>query len=274
MRTFLFLVILLLVTSCTNREAEECQQNNKMLISEIDSLKKVILIYEYAPEKIKAQAEDLYKCKNLTALVSLLDRVKKFQPESTVRLEVSRLINNLTKELEEIKAQNEKRYKDSLSRVEKERMAAVNKLKKSYDDVNGVTWYSNPYFTHYNNSNSTSLYIGKKESSTWLILKMSYAGDDWIFFENAYLSYDGNTFNVSYDEYEDKKTDNYTTVWEWLEVSVPSDLELFLREMVKSNNAKMRLSGKYTHTKKLSKTELKAIKEVLMAFDVLKTQGK
>ena len=100
-------------------------------------------------------------------------------------------------------------------------MSAVNKLKKKFDDVSGITWYSNPYFEHYNDSNHISLYIGVQEGySPWLRLKMSYYGEDWIFFENAYLFYDGKTKEIFFNEYQDKKTDNYTTCWEWIDVSV------------------------------------------------------
>ena len=34
----------------------------------------------------------------------------------------------------------------------------------------------------------------------------------------------------------------------------------------------MRLSGKYTNTRKLTNTEIKAIKDVLLAYDVLETE--
>ena len=37
---------------------------------------------------------------------------------------------------------------------------------------------------------------------------MSYTGDDWIFFENAYLSYEGNTLEIKFDKYRNKETEN------------------------------------------------------------------
>lgn len=97
---------------------------------------------------------------------------------------------------------------EQLKKAEEEkkaRLKAVSKLKKKYDDINHTTWFYNPYFTHYTNTNHTSIYMGKSESSLWLRLKMSYEGDDWIFFDTAYLSYDGNTYYVPFDEYRDKK---------------------------------------------------------------------
>ena len=54
-----------------------------------------------------------------------------------------------------------------------------------------------------------------------LRLKMSYSGDDWIFFKNAYLSYNGNTREISFNEYQEKESDNSGgEVWEWIDVSI------------------------------------------------------
>jgi hypothetical protein len=153
-------------------------------------------------------------------------------------------------------------------------LQAVNKLKKKYDDVSGITWYKTPYFIHYDDENLTSIYIGKKGEKVWLRLKMSYSGEDWIFFEEAYLSYDGNTHQIFFSRYDDKETDNSGgKVWEWIDVSVNDNLLLYLKEMVNGKSVKMRLSGKYTETRYLSSKEIKSIKEVLLAYDVLKNES-
>ena len=102
---------------------------------------------------------------------------------------------------------------------------------------------------------------------------MSYVGDDWIFFENAYLSYDGNTKSIPFKKYEDKDSDNSGgEVWEWIDIEVKDDLLDFLREMVNGKSVKMRLCGKYSKTRDLSASEIKAIKDVLLAYDVLKEE--
>lgn len=152
------------------------------------------------------------------------------------------------------------------------RLQAVNKLKKVYDDISGLTWYYNPYFTHYNNVNRVSLYIGQVGTSVWLRLKMSYEGENWIFFENAYLSYDENTKTIPFKEYGEKETDNGYggRVWEWIDVSVDDALLEYLKDMVNGKTLKMRLSGKYTHTRTLTTNERKALQDVLLAYDVLK----
>lgn len=104
---------------------------------------------------------------------------------------------------------------------------------------------------------------------------MSYQGDDWIFFEHAYLSYDGNTKEIIFNKYDDKETDNGGGgVWEWIDLTVTKDVELFLREFAKSKNAKMRLTGKYTKTRNLTYNERKGILDVLSGYDALQSELK
>ena len=114
--------------------------------------------------------------------------------------------------------------------------------------------------------------MGQKDNDVWLCLRMSYYGDDWIFFENAYLSYDGNTKEIIFDKYKDKETDSDTEVWEWIDVPVLDDLLKFLEEMSKGKVLKMRLSGKYTKTRSLSSKEINAMKDILLAYDVLRNE--
>ena len=175
---------------------------------------------------------------------------------------MKKLLNYVRKDLLiPIKKQEEKK---------KQRMSIVSKLRKKHDDVSNITWYYNPYFTHYNNTNRTSIYIGKKDNEIWLRLKMSYNGDNWIFFEEAYLSYDGNTREISFDKYENKESDNGSGgVWEWIDVPVDNGLLSYLKDMVKGKTIKMRLSGKYTKTRNLSPAEVNGIKDILLAYDVL-----
>jgi hypothetical protein len=140
----------------------------------------------------------------------------------------------------------------------KEKLKSLNKLKKEYDDVSGITWYSQPYFIHNNDANLTSIYFGQKGSTLWLRLKMSYKGDNWIFFNSAYLSYEGNTREIYFNEYKDKKSDNgYGGVWEWIDVAVTEDLERFLRDFAKSKKDTIinKIPIYYLGDRKVSKSE-------------------
>lgn len=255
------------MVSCNNSEMERKIQN---LTSEVellkDSLNNVMSElegYRNDPVKLCSNVDDLYKSGNITDLRIIKDKLEKYHPESEQYQRVTGLISKF--EAEQLKK----------AEAEKEaRMKAVSKLRKNYDDINHITWYKNPYFNHYANTNYTSIYIGQSKSSVWLRLIMSYEGTDWIFFESAYLSYDGNTYIIPFDKYEDKKTENDSRVWEWIDITVSDDLLAFLTKMVNGKSVKMRLSGKYTHTRNLTSTEIKAIKDVLLAYDVLQTEMK
>lgn len=253
------------MVSCNNNKMERKIQSLTSEITQLrDSLNKVMPElegYRNSPEKLCSNIDELYKAGDIYELKSIKDKLEKYHPESKEYAMVKDLVSKYEKEQQE-KAEAEK----------KERLQAVNKLRKKYDDINHITWYENPYFRHYTNTNYTSIYIGQDDSSIWLRLMMSYEGEDWIFFESAYLSYDGNTFDIPFDKYRDKKTENDTRVWEWIDVRVSDDLLAFLRKMVNGKSVKMRLSGKYTNTRKLTNTEIKAIKDVLLAYDVLEAE--
>ena len=267
-----FLGLALALASCVSqsehdkvvKEYNKVLKEKEQLSKELSCVKKDLEGYKMSPSKLCANIDQLLKEKNVSKLKEIEDNLSKYHPESAE-----------LKKVKQYRAQAEKLIKQEKEAAEKKRLQAVNKLKKKHDDVSGISWYKNPYFTHYNDANLTSIYIGKNDSQVWLRLKMSYNGDDWIFFERAYLSYDGNTREISFNEYQDKESDNSGgEVWEWIDVSVDDYLLTFLREMVNGKSIKMRLSGKYTKTRNLSVNEIQGIKDVLLAYDVLKSEMK
>lgn len=268
-KLFTIISAILVVVSCgaTQQEYDSLMAKNSQLEAEVlnlkqvvESLKQVVENYENTPDRLYSGVAELIANKDIEGLTALCAKFEKYHPAS---IECQKAKSALQMLIDE---------KDAREKAEKaKRMQAVNKLKKEYDDVSGCTWYYNPYFTHYNNENLTSLYIGQKGTNIWLRLKMSYEGDDWIFFENAYLSYDGNTRTIPFNEYDDKKSDiGYGRVWEWIDVAVADTLLSYLKDMVNGKTLKMRLSGKYTETRTLTENERKALQDVLLAYDVLK----
>lgn len=261
---FIFLTLSIILFSCVSKtEYDKIVKENEDLNTELIKLKQDLEMYQFSPNKLCANIDKLVSEKNINELEKIKNLLLEYHPESEELKKVIKYCNQVEKEII---------YEKELEK--KKRLQAVNKLKKKYDDVSGITWYETPYFIHYNNENLTSIYIGKKGEKVWLRLKMSYSGEDWIFFEEAYLSYDGNTHQIFFSRYDDKKTDNSGgKVWEWIDVSVNDNLLLYLREMVNGKSVKMRLSGKYTETRYLSSKEIKSIKEVLLAYDVLKNES-
>lgn len=278
------LILTSIISSCAKHSDEEyaslkrkvktLEATNTQLSEKISLLESEIVQYQTSPEKVLANAKVLYSSNKLEELLEAKELLMKYHPESDATKEVVTLYTKAKAVHEAAVEAEKKRILAEKEAAEKKRMQAVTKLKKHYDDISDITWYQNPYFTHYTNTNLTSIYIGKDASSTWLRIKMSYTGDDWIFFEKAFLSYDGNTKELYFDEYQDKKSDNGSgDVWEWIDIKISDDLLSFLRQMVNGKAPKMRLSGKYTNTRNLSTKEINGIKDVLLAYDVL-TQGK
>jgi hypothetical protein len=288
MKNVLFSMLLLCILLCScgksnsqyNKlltEKENLEKNNAKLVDSLSMLTKELNSYRFSPSKLHANAETLFEEDNLNALDDILAKLQQYHPESKELGEVKVMRERLFTTHLKKQAEEEKQRLLAVSRLQKkqeekkkQRMSIVSKLRKKHDDVSNITWYYNPYFTHYNNTNRTSIYIGKKDNEIWLRLKMSYNGDNWIFFEEAYLSYDGNTREISFDKYENKESDNGSGgVWEWIDVPVDNGLLSYLKDMVKGKTIKMRLSGKYTKTRNLSPAEVNGIKDILLAYDVL-----
>ena len=261
----MMMLVATLFTGCNSKAEKE----NVELRSNVDSLEAVVKsmradldCYRNSPEKLCANVDELFKANKDKELKEIAAKLRAFHPESPELKKVDGYIYEI--------AQN--RLKEQ-ERIKAERMKAVDVLNKKYDDINGITWYKSKAVNHNVWSNKASLYIGKDNSQVWIRLLMSYYGSDWIFFENAYLSYDGNTIRIPFDKYRDKKSENSGgMVWEWIDVMVEPSTLAYLKKYVNADNPKMRLSGKYTETRTLSANEIKAMKEILLAYDVLKNE--
>lgn len=243
----------------TQSEYDALIKENERLKKQLDSCKVEIAHYKDTPERIYNSATKYIIEKDIKSLGEIVRKLEKYHPTSKEYAKAKATLQGLIDE------------RDAAKKKEEEaRRGIVNKLKKTSDDISGITWYHNPYFTHHANSNHASIYIGKKGADKpYLRLVMSYYGEGWIFFEKAYLSYDGNAKEITFDNYRDKKTENNTKCWEWIDVNVDEETLTFLKKMVEGKSVKMRLTGKYQKDRTLTATEIKAIKDVILGYDVL-----
>lgn len=256
------LICMLFFSSCSNEKKEA------ELKSKIEDLEKQLDECKNGEEKLISTIKNMYDKKNYKVAASYYTELLNRFPASAYLSQAKEIFekSNL-----EIKKEQENEAKIKAADNAKKRASLTN-LKRKHDDVSGTTWYDQKYFTHYTNNNRTSLQLGySKGSDPWLVLMMSYTGDDWIFFDNAYLSYDGNTKEIFYDKYSNKKTDNDGgEVWEWIKVPVEESEIEWLKSFAKSPNAKMRLSGKYQKTRNLSSQERQGILDVIAGYEYLK----
>lgn len=270
-RTFLLLTIIFALGACSDKQKEaELENQISELETQLDECKN-------GADKLLAKIIIAFEEENFENVKTIHSDFQNRHPES-IEFKEAKLIYDQVIEIEEKRKKEAERTAEEkrkeadrvVAKENAEKLKALNKLRKNYDDVSGITWYKQPYFTHYTNTNRTSIYMGDNGSNRWIRLQMTYQGDDWIFFERAYLSYDGNTKEIIFDKYDDKETDNGNGgVWEWIDLTVTKDVENFLREFAKSKNAKMRFTGKYTKTRNLTYNERKGILDVLNGYDAL-----
>lgn len=259
MKKYFYLLSILLLLSCENKQQTERIQ---ILRDSIAALTDEVNHYKMSPDKLGHDLDAYFAKGNIKELQKTDSLLKKYHPESVEARKADSLVA--------------KYYADKKAKAEAERqakLAALNSLRKTYDDVADKTWYHNSYFTHTQISNRASIYIGQegKKGDPWIILMMSYTGSDWIFFDSAYLSYDGKTLEIPFDKYREYESESGYggRVWEWIQVRVDSSMLQFLRKMVEGKEVKMRLSGKYTETRALTNEEINAFKQVLAGYDLL-----
>ena len=95
-------------------------------------------MYQFSPNKLCANIDKLVSEKNINELEKIKNLLLEYHPESEELKKVIKYCNQVEKEII---------YEKELEK--KKRLQAVNKLKKKYDDVSGITWYKTPYFIHY-----------------------------------------------------------------------------------------------------------------------------
>jgi len=167
------------------------------------------------------------------------------------------------------------RYKTKLTA---EKTKFLKKLRSKTDDFKNVTFYSHPNQPRYTWSRSTIyLYIGDRPTSKpWLRLKTQYTASDWLFVESAKVNIDGEIFiwtnPTSYSGFE--RDNGSGDIWEWYDES-PSQLQLsLLKKMGEASKVTIRFEGsQYYDDKVIPRSDLKAIKEILLAYDEMIEQG-
>jgi len=275
-KLFAIVIGLFVFASCGAESREpELEAKIKQLEKELDECKN-------SEAKFVGVVRNSFAQKDYHTTIMYFDRLREKFPGSTELIELKALydqavsakqeearLKNLQREKEEVEKKKQQAIAErKLAAEEAEKRKSLTKLKKRYDDIDHIYWYDQRYFTHYTNSNRISIQMGKRQGQKpWLNLMMSYEGDDWIFFDEAYLAFDGETRQIQFNRYSDKKSDNDGgRVWEWIAVGMDDyDID-FLTNLAKTSSAKMRLSGKYTKTRSITPQERQGITDIINAY--------
>lgn len=164
---------------------------------------------------------------------------------------------------------------DELRKQERasKKKALLKKVNENTDEVKGITWYTSTSEPRYRNSYSYVLpYIGISEDN---ILRMrlvyDYAGNDWIFFDEATIVTDENKYTRSFNYFDvNRKTSFGAKLSERADVLVDKDDLAMLRDMASSSKVIVRLEGDGGHKDiTLSSSDKQAIADIIALYDLL-----
>lgn len=166
-----------------------------------------------------------------------------------------------------------KQRKDQFLALKEKKNAINQEIKKlqkrttiKKDEFSSNSFIETNKFKHYTNTNLISIYLSHHEYGCTPFLMLSYTGDEWIFFEDVVLKSGDDILNVSFDRYQDKKTDHDSDVWEWLNMRASSDVIDFLENASNNGDLKIRLRGKYNKDRIVSKKEISALKDMIQIY--------
>jgi hypothetical protein len=271
-----FALILLISCGIPEKEFNELKTENEKLKIELNECK-------YGSEKLLTKSKSLFNNKKLEETKSTLDILIKKYPGAKEEIEAKEL---LKKTITEIKRVNEKKILDEKKRLKKEKAEkekeirdkkrklanATKKMRKTYDDVEGISWYRDRNSPRYNNYNGFFAYFGKRdESSPWLRLRIQYAADDWLFIEKYIIKVDGVTYTINEAKYGEIETDNGSGgIWEWLDRSVSYKEMEIIKAVANGKSVKIRFIGKqYRKDKTITSRQKLALRNVLNAYEAL-----
>ena len=96
-----------------------------------------------------------------------------------------------------------------------------------------------------------------------------YYGDDWIFFDRAIFSIDGENQTKPFSRSDLNRDHDGGYVWETADVAAGSFEQELMWEVVNSTQTIIRLEGNYVHDITVSDTDKAAMREVLTCYEAL-----
>lgn len=183
--------------------------------------------------------------------------------------EINKKINISWGEIEKA----EKLKQEKLQAEKKVKEAKINNLKNKmrlkYDKVENVTYIQDKTSSPYINSNSFNLFIAKTNTNADLWIRISYTGDNWIFFNKIILNIDGQKNVIPLDYYEVNRDNAYGEVWEFVNLDY-NRYENLINKIINSKTTLIRLTGERYYDKTITNVEKQAMKRVIEYYNLIK----
>ena len=153
--------------------------------------------------------------------------------------------------------------------IELEKNNLKNKMRLKYDKVENVTYIQDKTSSPYINSNSFNLFIAKTNTNADLWIRISYTGDNWIFFNKIILNIDGQKNVIPLDYYEVNRDNAYGEVWEFVNLDY-NRYENLINKIINSKTTLIRLTGERYYDKTITNVEKQAMKRVIEYYNLIK----
>lgn len=208
--------------------------------------------------EVISEVNDLIKGKNYGNALGVASR---FLEAGVSDEELERLADAARK-----KAEDER--KAAKEAEERRITAALQKMRKTADRVEGIDWYRDRSSPSYTNQNAFYVYIGKREGAKpWMRLRIQYFSDEWLFINSFVVVADGQRFEKSAARF---KRDNDHRVWEWYDENLSDSDLVMIRAVVNSRNSIIRFNGEnYYEDKQITSAQKAALRNVLDAYAAL-----
>lgn len=257
------------------------EHNNKEEWNDLISLSKQVLSLipntDIANEA-KKLAEDAQSKLDAIELASLYSDLQSSYTKEDWSSVINVAMKITTKFSSTDEAKTAKEYSDTASakllEIKNKRLKSLlGKFSKDVDEVEGNTFYMpNSIPKYVNDRCSFAVYLGTSKNNTWLRWRLSYTGDNWVFFEKIIINVDGEKWTRKFDYYNDISRDNkYGDVWEVADIN-PTNLDIqWIDKIASSTKTIVRFEGdnrSYDYT--VTSKDKQGLKDILEAYELMK----
>ena len=139
------------------------------------------------------------------------------------------------------------------------------KIEKDEFSSNKKIWYTPKTAPKFINRNGIYIYFQTYEGkASNLRFRIQYAASDWLFYDKADFSIDGETFSFVPAEV---KRDNDQDIWEWSDDEILGYQMPLINALSNGSSVKMKLIGtNYEKVKQISTEEINSIKNTLLLY--------
>lgn len=139
----------------------------------------------------------------------------------------------------------------------------ISNMVKTKDDIKDIEWYIDKTSPKHRDTKGFYLYFSKNN----LRLVMQYYSKDWLFIKSVIIKTDNNKYNFSpiFD-----RDHSAGFIWEWADMSVSTDGEKVIEDIINSKTVKIRYEGKqYYEDVIIKEAQKKALKNTLEAYRII-----